>query len=40
MSNKLAAQVAKLVLPAMLGAIGVWLAGNHPDVYAQFCAGR
>lgn len=39
MNALLAKQVVKLVVPAMAGALGTYLATAWPTVYAAVCGG-
>ena len=38
MNSLIAKQVAKLVLPALAGALAAWVATGMPEVYAAFCS--
>lgn len=39
MSKVLLAQVLRVVLPALLGAVGAFLATAYPAVYSAVCVG-
>ena len=37
MNSLIVKQVAKLVLPALAGAVAAWMATAVPEVYHAFC---
>lgn len=37
MNSLIAKQVAKLVLPALAGAVAAWMSTTVPEVYQAFC---
>lgn len=32
--------VVRNLIPALVGALAVYLATNHPEVYASLCSGK
>lgn len=40
MNKLIVAQVVKLVLPALAGALGAWVLTTFPEVHTAFCGSR